>query len=345
MTLNKAALFTDIHWGRKSNSEIHNQDCMRFMEFFADTVSSDKEIDHVVFCGDWFEHRSSIDGLTMDYSIKGISILDSLDIPTYFIVGNHDLYYRNNRSVFTTKVFGSVKNLKFIHKNAEVFPELGPHGALIAPFLFEPEYPDLIKYVQYPVWYGHFEFKGFVLTGEHTIKEHGPDHQSFKGVKRIMTGHYHQRQEKDNVNYIGNVFPADFSDAGDTERGMATYTYEDDKLEFTNWDEGPSYANVTLSGVLSGDEKIPEGSYVRCNVDVPLSHSEGVELKKKLLEKLSLRSLSLEEPSHTEGVEDSEIDLSGMEMQSTSELVSELLSRIDTRDIDNDYLQKRYREL
>ena len=43
--MNKAACFTDIHWGRKNNSELHNQDCLRFVEWFCGEVKKDTDID------------------------------------------------------------------------------------------------------------------------------------------------------------------------------------------------------------------------------------------------------------------------------------------------------------
>jgi hypothetical protein len=38
----KFALLTDIHFGKKNNSAIHNQDCVDFIEWFEEQVLSDR---------------------------------------------------------------------------------------------------------------------------------------------------------------------------------------------------------------------------------------------------------------------------------------------------------------
>ena len=47
--LKKAAVCTDIHFGKKTNSKVHNEDCIRFLEWFRDQVKKDPEIDHIMF--------------------------------------------------------------------------------------------------------------------------------------------------------------------------------------------------------------------------------------------------------------------------------------------------------
>ena len=58
--LKKASMMTDIHFGRKSNSEQHNQDCLDYIDWFCAKVKKDKKIDHVMFLGDWHENRSAL---------------------------------------------------------------------------------------------------------------------------------------------------------------------------------------------------------------------------------------------------------------------------------------------
>jgi len=112
--LNKAACFTDIHWGRKNNSELHNQDCLRYIEWFCNNVRDAGDVDHIIFMGDWFEHRAAINSLTLEYAYQGAELLKALDVPVFFIVGNHDLYYRTTRDVASTNFF---RGLGFTLKN------------------------------------------------------------------------------------------------------------------------------------------------------------------------------------------------------------------------------------
>ena len=54
--LHVAASMTDIHWGAKSNSEQHNQDCLNYINWFC-KEAVDNGADHIIFLGDWFENR------------------------------------------------------------------------------------------------------------------------------------------------------------------------------------------------------------------------------------------------------------------------------------------------
>ena len=345
--LKKCAMLTDIHFGAHSNSELHNQDCIAYLDWFCAQVKNDNTIDHIVFLGDYFEHRAAISGLTLNYAYEGAKRLNSLNIPVYIIVGNHDLFNRNNRDIHNTFVFESLTNFNVIN-DITILDNIGERGAIIAPFLFEDEYPKLLGYMEYPILFIHAEFKDFVITGDTIVKEHGPDHKQFKSFKRIFSGHYHKRQEKDNVVYIGNTFPTSFADANDTKRGMAIYEYKTDKLTFMNWDESPSYIKCKLSKLLESPKTILKAkATVRCLVDIDLSYEESLELKANFIKKYNLRELSLDEgfdmKATVEGIEvEDEGDMDGQTMDT---VIIEKLNTVSSKGIDNSTLIELYKDL
>lgn len=343
--LNKAAVFTDIHWGRKNNSELHNQDCLRFIKWFCEEVKTNKEVDHIIFTGDWFEQRSAINSLTLDYAYKGALLLKELNLPIYFIVGNHDLYYRNSRDVCSTNFFESL-DFNLIKDEPLYFEELGEKGTLLCPFLFEEEYPKLAKFFHVPVWFGHFEFKGFVVTGETKKLDHGPDPKEYSKPKRIFSGHFHKRQTQGNIIYIGNTFPADFSDANDLERGMMIYTYDTDNVKFIDWPDCPSYINVKLSQLAKNPgDLLRKDAIVRCVVDKDINYNQSVKLKERLVSKYKLREISLEETSEQQdALEDTEIeDLSNLD--TVDDFIVKTLGRIEATSIKNEKLIEIYKDL
>lgn len=335
----KAACFTDIHWGRKNNSELHNQDCFRFLNWFCDKVREDDQIDHIVFMGDWFEQRAAINGLTLDYAYRGARLVQDLNLPVYFIVGNHDLYYRTTREIYSTNFFDS---LGFnIINTPQVIDDLGRGGTLMCPFLFEKEYAELAKYFNIPIWFGHFEFKGFILTGETKMKEHGPDPDDFQKPTRIFSGHFHKRQSNKNITYIGSTFPADFSDANDTQRGMMVYEYGLDDVFFYDWPDCPSYTKATLSEIVKDpDSMLRRDCIVNCLVDMDITYEQSIKLKEQLTKKYELREINLHEnPDQLVALE--ETDINGKELDdlnTTEELVINMLGKIEAEAINNDKL-------
>jgi DNA repair exonuclease SbcCD nuclease subunit len=94
----KAAVFTDLHWGLKSNSIIHNRDCEAFIDWFIATAK-EQGCETGMFLGDWHNHRASINLQTLQFSLQALEKLSAAFDQFYFIPGNHDLYYRDKRDI------------------------------------------------------------------------------------------------------------------------------------------------------------------------------------------------------------------------------------------------------
>jgi len=342
--LMKGGLFTDLHFGAKSNSVQHNEDCIKYLEWFCKNVQDDPEIDHVIFLGDWNQERSAIDILTSNYSQKGAGMLNDLGIPIYFIIGNHDLYKRHSREIHSIVQFEVFDNFIPIYEPT-IIDNIGD-GVLLCPFLFHDEYSTLAQYSHLKFWAGHFEFSGFVITGHNTKMKGGPDPQDFT-KPTILSGHFHKRQTEKNITYIGNCFPTNFGDAGDNERGLATYDHESETLAFVNWEECPKYVSATLSELLE-DPDLANGARVKCTVDVPIDYSEGSVIRKKFMDDYGLRAFNLEETAEIrEALAETEVDEDIVEIESsnTNDMVCEMLGGIETKHIDNDLLITIFQDL
>ena len=343
--LKKTAAFTDIHWGAKSNSDQHNQDCLNFIDWFCEQVQGDPTIDHIMFLGDWFENRSAINVATLNWSHRGAKKINDLNLPVYFVIGNHDLYHRHTRELFSTIGFSEFKNFHIVNEPI-IVPEIA-NGVLISPFLFPEEYPSLVKYSNIDTWWGHFEFKGFVVTGYNIVMPTGPDPKDFAGPKHIVSGHFHKRQAQRNVVYMGNTFPTNFGDAGDNNRGMMVYDHTINKMEFINWDQCPKYTKTTVSDLLDNKIKLFPESRIKCIVDVPVTYEEVSALKQGFVDSFSLREFSMEESQSLSDV------LSGTEttvegdgkLDNVDDLVVQMLNEIDNDHIDNNILIEEYRRI
>lgn len=291
--LQKGIYLTDLHFGKKSNSQQHNEDCIRFLTWFCDHVKNDPSIDYVGFLGDWNENRSALNISTMKYSYEGAKMLNSLGIPVFFVVGNHDLYHRHSREVHSVIPFQEFSNFRVI-ENPTIIEEIEGR-ALFCPFMFHNEYDELLKYSDVPFWAGHFEFKDFVVTGYNMKMQHGPDAGMFAKPKHIISGHFHKRQAVNNVIFMGNTFPMDFGDADDNERGLMVYDHATSTPTFYNWEDGPAYAKVTVSKLLDEDVAFRPGTCVKCVVNEPITYEESVGIKDNYTKAYKLREFVFEE--------------------------------------------------
>ena len=289
--ISNVAMFTDIHWGARNNSLMHNTDNADYIEWFISKVKQENS-SHIFFLGDWFENRNSINVLTLQMSYESLKKLNSLNIPIFLMIGNHDLYGRHNRDVHSIIQFGELSNVTIIDSNVVILN----NDFVLCPFLFKDEYAkyggiiNAAKYV-----FGHFEFRNFILTGMKTVAEHGPDHSAFSKPKYIFSGHYHTRQIKDNVVYIGNVFPTNFGDAGDEARGCAFLNTKTEEVYFYDWDQAPCFFKTKLSDVVEGRWEPRAKARVRCLLDMEITYSEAQVLKEEFVKAFGLREFSIEE--------------------------------------------------
>ena len=87
----KAAVFTDIHFGLKSNSTQHNEDCMNFVKW-ACAKAKAEGCETCLFLGDWHNNRASLNIVTLNYSLRALEHMNANFAHVFFIPGNHDLY-------------------------------------------------------------------------------------------------------------------------------------------------------------------------------------------------------------------------------------------------------------
>ena len=286
--LKKIAIFSDIHFGRRSNSKVHNQDCLDYIDWFCRQVK-DQGYSHVAFLGDWFESRSAINIETIEYSYTALKQLNDLGLTVFFCVGNHDLHRRTTREVHSVRMFNEMSNFVVVDHPTVI------DNCLFSPFLFEDEYPEMVQHNALWAFFGHFEFRNFILTGATRASDHGPDHRIFSGPKRIFSGHFHKRQVVDNVVYIGNTFPMDMGDAGDYDRGMCTYYVKENKVSFTNWSDAPKYYKTTISKIMADDWHPLPKMKVKCLIDIDIGYQDAQDLREGMIGAHGLRDFVLEE--------------------------------------------------
>lgn len=320
----KIAMFGDIHYGCRGNDIVHNKDCLTFIEWFTEQVKI-TECDCIIFLGDFWENRSALNVGTINYGLQGLRMLNELNIPIYFIVGNHDLFFRNNRNMHSIELFREFNNVHVVDTPLSINDEL-----LILPYLFKEEYVDIsVQINQHKFVFGHLEFKNFYLTGaSNQVCEHGFLHKLLNGPKYIFSGHFHKRQCSDNIIYIGNPFGTNYGDVNDYERGMCILDVETEEVDFLNYD-GPSFFRTSLSKLAMEDVQLKKFARVKCLLDLPeISYSEAQLIKKEFMEIYELREFILEQNTRELQETLSEVaikELDDMDLNSIDESIKKLI--------------------
>ena len=332
----KIAVCTDLHFGLKSNSLVHNQDCSDFIDWFIETAR-ENGCETGMFLGDWSHHRASINMQTLQYSLRSLEKLSAAFDRFYFIPGNHDLYYRDRRDIYSTEWAKHIPNIQIVN---DWFTD---GDVTIAPWLVGDDHKRVPK-LQSKYVFGHFELPHFKMNAMVEMPDHGEiSADDFDGVDRVFSGHFHLRQQRKNIHYIGNCFPHNYADAGDSNRGMMTLNWGDEP-EYHAWPGQPLYQVTKLSSLIdSADTILTPGMHVRVELDIGISYEEASMIKDTFVKNYNLREMSLISVKNNSV----DIDMSpgDIKFESVDQIVTDQLTNIDSKFYDPSLLLKIYNSL
>jgi DNA repair exonuclease SbcCD nuclease subunit len=332
----KTALITDIHFGLKSNSQLHNEDCLAFVKWATEQAKSEG-CETCMFLGDWHNNRSSLNIVTLNYSLRALEHLNNNFSNVYFIPGNHDLYYRDKRDIQSVAWAKHLSNVKICND------WVVQGDVVIAPWLVGDDHTK-IKKLQAKYMFGHFELPGYLMNAMIEMPDHGELHQEdFYNFEHVFSGHFHKRQTKKNITYIGNCFPHNYADANDDERGLTILEWGKDPV-YQAWPNQPRYRVFGLAALIDNADKLllPK-MHVRVNLDIEISYEEASFIKETFIEKHNLREMSLIPNKRS----DLENDLAPGEIkfESVDQIVTDQITRIESEFYDPKLLLEIYQNL
>ena len=333
----KAAVFTDIHFGLKGNSKVHNQDCEDFVDWFIETAKANG-CETGIFCGDWHHNRNSLNLTTMNATIRSMEKLGAAFEQFIFFDGNHDLYYKDKRTVNSTAFAKHIPGITFIDELTTV------DDVTIVPWLIGDEWKKL-KTLKSKYIFGHFELPTFFMNAMVQMPDHGELRaEDFANQKYVFSGHFHKRQQQGAVHYIGNAFPHNYADAWDDDRGMMILDRENDKApEYINWPNCPKYRTVKLSKLIDeASTLIKPNMYLRVNLDLPISYEEASFIKETFINQYNCREISLIPQKSLEEIS-TQLDIA--QFESVDQIVAGEIAAIDSDSFNKKTLLDIYSEL
>jgi DNA repair exonuclease SbcCD nuclease subunit len=332
----KAAVMTDIHYGLKSNSIIHNTDCDNFIDWFI-KKAKEEDCETCFFLGDYNHHRASINIQTLQFGLRGLEKLSKNFDIVYFIPGNHDLYYRDKRDIHSVEWAKHLPNVKIIND------WFITKDVVIAPWLVGDDYKKLPT-LEGKYLFGHFELPNFYMNAQVLMPDHGEIKDSHvSNFETVFSGHFHKRQSRNNIWYIGNAFPHNYADAGDDQRGMMILEWGKEPV-FYSWPDQPLYKVYKLSEVLDNPDSLllPKSS-VRIHLDIDISYEEANFIRETLIPKYNIREMSLIPIKSEQYAQD--LAPGQIKFESVDQIVIDNLAAIESEYFDPKLLLEIYRSL
>lgn len=331
----KVAVFTDIHFGDKSNSVIHNQDCLSFIDY---VISRSEDCETCIFMGDWHHQRNAINTLTLHHSYQGFKKLSENFEFVYIIVGNHDMPYRERRDMHSLEIAKSFENIVVIEDIIEV------EGVALIPYLVNDEWKQIQK-LKARYLFGHLEVPGFIMSGTMEMRDKGKlNREQLQGFEYVFSGHFHKRQRLGNVIYIGNCFPHNYGDSFEEKKRGFMHLKWGGKPEFFTWNESPKYRFAQIEELLhDADEMLDSKSYVKALVDINQTAEDFLFIRNTLMHSYNLREISIlpmRSPQNIEDDDDIEI-----EAKNVNEIITEELENVDSNVLEPTLLIDIYNSL
>jgi hypothetical protein len=330
-----AAVFCDIHFGEKSNSELHNIDCIQYIEWFI-TIAKSNNCETCIFLGDYHHNRTVMNLRTMNYAVSGLELLSKNFDQIIFILGNHDLFFRDKRNIHSIPWGKHIPNITVIQHPTTM------GNVVLCPWLVGEEWKTLSslrgKYI-----FGHFELPTFLMNASIHMPNHGGlQINNLRHCEYAFSGHFHKRQHKQNIHYIGNAFPHNYADAWDDDRGMMTLTWGGTPV-YHNWPDAPSYRTMALSHLLDNiNTIIKPKQHIQVVQDIDLSYEEADFIKNTFVGTYNLREFALL-PSRKEYI--SEIANPSPTIEPIDKIVTDEILNIESSTFSSERLLNIYNNL
>ncbi|NDB27922.1 recombinase [archaeon] len=328
----KIALLTDTHFGARGDSVLFYEYMMEFYKNVFFPTIKERKIDTLIHLGDVVDRRKFINFNILNRMKKDfIRELENHNLDTYFIVGNHDTYYKNTNKINAMENILSGTDANW---NPRVISEpetvkIGNTDVFLLPWINSENYDDsmkAIKKTKSKVCFSHLELAGFEMM-RGLRNEGGMSSEIFKKFDMVCTGHFHCKSMQGNITYLGTAYELFWSDYKDT-KGFHIWDTETNELEYIVNPHRMFY-KVWYKDDMKLDLDSMKGKYVKLIVeDKPNPYKFDVFVDK--LYKSDIADISIIE-------DDVDVDYEEVDSEDVAEDTMGLLSKyIDNYEIDID---------
>jgi len=209
----KYLIVSDTHFGISSFNKKRFEYMIAYFENEVFPFILENKIKHVIHLGDLVDKRNVID-FYIDNGVKNrfIDWFEQNKVHLYLIVGNHDMYYKNERSINYCSI-NFKGRFKYVHVIDEIMKKkIGKLNFLFVPWIVNEIELEMIKDSDADICCGHFEISG-VKIGEKVYLTQGLNQSVFKNFKLTLSGHIHTIQKLGkNILYVGTPYQLMWAD-------------------------------------------------------------------------------------------------------------------------------------
>lgn len=250
-----------VTFGVRNDKKVFLDHQVRFYEEIFFPYLEQNTVHAVIHLGDLMDRRKYVNFTTLQRMNEVfMKRLDAMGLPVYFIVGNHDTYYKNSNEVNSLNELFSESNYENFHYYWKEPVELDFDGlkVMLAPWICDDNRErtfQMIRDTDARVLMGHFEIQGFEMD-RGTICEHGERADDFSKFLHVFSGHFHHKSHHKNINYLGAQYEMTWADCDDP-KGFHIFDTDTMELTFVN-NPLSMFHKITYNGTEMSAEDISE---------------------------------------------------------------------------------------
>lgn len=296
----KISFSTDWHFG-KSNG--------RFDNIILDGIraqckhAKDNNIKVMINLGDTLDVKQTITTSTMNNLAIAFELINETFDDVYVLVGNHDMSKKTyNSSGHNLKIFEGYENIHIIDEPKII--EIYDKKIYMLPY-FPNELLKNHKFQDADYMFGHIEVQGFMLNQFVKAEEGLNANAITKKYDHVFLGHFHKRQNREKITYIGNMCRF-FYGEDDDERGWTVLDTENGDISFNEY-EHPNMYKFKISLLMEEEDLstiFKPGDNLKLVIDKQLKYSEMEEFKSKLLLDYKINDLVLDDQYYAFDIDD-----------------------------------------
>ena len=289
--MSKITMSTDWHFG-KSNG--------RFDKIILDGIKEQCDyakkhnIKIMINLGDTLDIKQTISTSTLNYLARAFKLVNETFDKIYLIVGNHDMSKKSyDTDGHNLHIFDGYKNIILV--DTPKIYNIYDKEFYLLPY-FPNEYMKDHIFPQADYLCGHIEVQGFMLNQFIKAEEGINENAIINNYNHIFLGHFHKRQTRGKLSYIGNLCRF-FYGEDDDPRGWTNLDTVTGEYEFIEYDHPRMYKFKisTLIEIENLDDIFNPGDNLKLVIDMNLKYSELEELKSKLLLEYKINDLVLDD--------------------------------------------------
>lgn len=321
----KLSIISDTHFGVRNDAPFFLEESLFYFENKFLPYLEENKIDTIVHLGDLMDRRKYVNFNTLSQvRTRFFEPLRKKKIKLKCTLGNHDTYFRNTNKI------NSIEELFYEYENVEIYTEpteINFDGMKlgIVPWITndnEQVCLDFIQNTSASILAGHFEINGFeVVSG--IYHSHGVESNIFSKFDKVLSGHFHIRQTKGNIHYLGTQYQMNFGDIYG-KKGFSVLDTKTRELEFV--ENTRKVFHVIKYDDVNGFEKIDQNEIRNTFVKVLVVNKKKPKVFDSFVDILG--SCDLQELTIIEEIEKSE-DESG-EIDMAQDTLSIIANEIDT---------------